>query len=110
SGSCSSRPVRRPCGCTTLLRMLGLTRQYRGSRANWSHHSNYLYFDSREHEPWLCRFQVADTMLQRIVSLKGVRRAGHPVWPWMGLTPDDSPLSLRDTGTQEIYALDWDAP
>jgi hypothetical protein len=29
---------------------------------------------------------------------------------WFGLAPDDSPLVLRDTGTQDIYALDWEAP
>jgi hypothetical protein len=29
---------------------------------------------------------------------------------WTGLAPDDSPLALRDIGTQEIYALDWEAP
>jgi len=28
----------------------------------------------------------------------------------MALTLDDSPLVLRDVGTQEIYALDWQAP
>jgi hypothetical protein len=26
------------------------------------------------------------------------------------VAPDDSPLVLRDIGTQEIYALDWAAP
>jgi len=26
------------------------------------------------------------------------------------LAPDDSPLVLRDIGTQEIYAFDWQAP
>jgi hypothetical protein len=26
------------------------------------------------------------------------------------LAPDDSPILLRDIGSQEIYALDWDAP
>jgi hypothetical protein len=26
------------------------------------------------------------------------------------LAPDDSPLVVRDVGTHEIYALDWDAP
>jgi hypothetical protein len=26
------------------------------------------------------------------------------------MAPDDSPLLLRDTGTQEIYALDWQVP
>jgi len=29
---------------------------------------------------------------------------------WMGLTPDDSVLAMRDTGTQEIYALDLQLP
>jgi hypothetical protein len=29
---------------------------------------------------------------------------------WTGLAPDDSPLALRDISTQEIYAIDWDAP
>ena len=28
----------------------------------------------------------------------------------LGLAPDDSPLLRRDTGTHEIYALDWLAP
>jgi hypothetical protein len=26
------------------------------------------------------------------------------------LAPDDSPLVARDTSSQEIYALDWQAP
>jgi hypothetical protein len=26
------------------------------------------------------------------------------------LTPDDSPLLLRNLGTQDVYALDWEAP
>jgi hypothetical protein len=32
------------------------------------------------------------------------------VGQWLGLAPDDSLLVLRDVGTHEIYALDWDAP
>jgi hypothetical protein len=34
------------------------------------------------------------------------RRVSH----WVGLAPDDSPLLLRDTGSQDIYALDWESP
>jgi hypothetical protein len=30
--------------------------------------------------------------------------------PWLGLGPDDSPLVLKDIGTQDIYALDWEEP
>lgn len=29
---------------------------------------------------------------------------------WCGLSSDDSPLVLRDIGTQEIYALDLRLP
>jgi hypothetical protein len=29
---------------------------------------------------------------------------------WNGLTPDDSPLALRDESTEEIYALEWQLP
>jgi len=29
---------------------------------------------------------------------------------WVGLAPDDSPLLPPDAGTQDLYALDWDAP
>jgi hypothetical protein len=29
---------------------------------------------------------------------------------WFGLAPDDSPLLLKDTGSQEIVALDWQVP
>jgi hypothetical protein len=30
-----------------------------------------------------------------------------PSWAlWFGLTPDDSLLTMRDLGTQEIYAFD----
>jgi len=39
-----------------------------------------------------------------------VRRAVGAFAAWSGLALDDAPLVLRDTGTQEIYALDWQAP
>ena len=41
--------------------------------------------------------------------MKDVPRAGN-LGTWIGLAPDDSPLMLRDTGTAEVYALDWEAP
>ena len=77
---------------------------------NWSRDSKYIYFRSREQPPWLTRFRIADASLERIGSLKDVRRTGIFGWTWVGLTPDDSPLILRDIGTQEIYALDLQSP
>ena len=43
-----------------------------------------------------------------MASLKNLRLTG--TYAWTGLAADDSPLMLRDVGTQEIYALDWQAP
>ena len=73
---------------------------------SWSRDSKYVYFDSPQGEPGFYRVRVADHKLERLFSLKNVRLADV----WTGLAPDDSPLVLRDVGTQEIYALDWEAP
>jgi hypothetical protein len=48
--------------------------------------------------------------MQRVASLKGLPRVVTPWVSWSGLTPDGSPLLMRDTGTQEVYALDFEAP
>ncbi len=29
---------------------------------------------------------------------------------WLGLTPDDSPLLLKDTGTHEVVSMEWHEP
>jgi eukaryotic-like serine/threonine-protein kinase len=76
---------------------------------NWSHDDKYVYFKSPAgDETALYRIPLEDRKLERIISLKDIRRTGN--WgPWAGLTPDDSPLILRDIGVEEIYALDWEA-
>ena len=48
--------------------------------------------------------------MEPVASYKNLRRVISFGWPWMGLTPDGSPLFMRDTGTQEVYALDFEAP
>lgn len=73
---------------------------------SWSRDSKYVYFDSPEGEPGFYRVRITNHKLERLFSLKNVRLADF----WMGLAPDDSPLVMRDVGTQEIYALDWEAP
>jgi Tol biopolymer transport system component len=77
---------------------------------NWSHDDRSVYFKSPAgDETVLYRVRLEDRKLERIISLKDIRRTGN-LGPWVGLTPDDSPLILRDIGVQEIYALDWEAP
>ena len=38
-------------------------------------------------------------------NLETLRRAWGIWGPWMGLTPEDSPMFLGDVGSQEVYSL-----
>ena len=78
---------------------------------SWSHDGQYVYFDTTlTEDPALYRVRISDRKLERLVSLKGPQRFWGQFGPWMGLAPDDSPLIVRDTSSQEIYALDWQLP
>jgi dipeptidyl aminopeptidase/acylaminoacyl peptidase len=78
---------------------------------SWSRDGQYLYFDtSFTEDPAFFRVRMSDRKLERLVSLKGMRRFLGEFGSWTGLAPDDSPLMTRDTSSQEIYALDWQAP
>jgi eukaryotic-like serine/threonine-protein kinase len=78
----------------------------------WSHDGKYVYFDSpTEAEPSIYRVQIKDHKLERVASLKDVKRpTSVSTGGWTGLAPDDSLLALRDISTYEIYALDWQLP
>jgi Tol biopolymer transport system component len=75
----------------------------------WSKSGDYVYFLHEEDQPSVMRIRIRDRKLERVADLKNFRQAGY-FSIWLGLAPDDSPLLLRDTGTQEIYALDWQVP
>ena len=77
--------------------------------ASWSADSKYIYFNSLEVQPNLYRVRIGDGKLQQIASLQGIRQAPTTA-DWSGLAPDDSPLMVRDVGSQEIYALDLQFP
>jgi hypothetical protein len=73
---------------------------------NWSADARYLYFLRRGSDPAILRIRIADGTIEQVTNLQGVRQTGFRSGFWMGLTPDDSPLLLRDVGTEEIYSLD----
>ena len=77
----------------------------------WSHDGGYVYFDvTTPHDSAYVRVRASDGKTERLASLKNVRRY-LGIWGfWSGLAPGDIPLLARDTGEQEIYALDWRAP
>lgn len=78
---------------------------------SWSRDGQYLYFDTTlTDDPAFFRVRISDRKLEWLVSLKGVRRFWGELGEWTGLAPDDSPLLVRDTSSQEVYALDWQAP
>lgn len=80
---------------------------------NWSRDGQYLYFDSAfSKQPALYRVRIRDRKLEPLMSLKDVRLTGRafPHGSWSSLAPDDSPLLLRDVGSEELYALDWEVP
>jgi hypothetical protein len=79
---------------------------------NWSSDGQRLYMNKvNVSDPALFRLRLNDHKLEQLVDLKSLK--GHPGWGgvwWSGLAPDESPLFLRDRGSQEIYALDWQLP
>jgi Tol biopolymer transport system component len=78
---------------------------------SWSRDSKYLYFDSTySNSQSFCRIKLGETKHEVAVSLKQLRRYFGSVGAWSGLTPDGSPIFVRDISTQEIYALDVQFP
>ncbi len=82
--------------------------------SQWSRDGKYLYFSnptaSSKAKPFY-RLRISDRKTELIASADfphGLANA-TPSW-WTGLAPDDSPLCLRDTSIQEIYALDVNLP
>ena len=50
---------------------------------------------------------MSDRKVEPVVSLKKIPVAADA---WFAPGPNNSLITTRDTGTKEIYALDWEAP
>jgi Tol biopolymer transport system component/predicted Ser/Thr protein kinase len=75
---------------------------------NWSRDGKYVYFVRVPDNPAVLRIRISDRKLEQVADLKGFTPTGS--WGiWLGLDPDDSPLMLRDAGTQDVYSLNWEA-
>ena len=70
----------------------------------WSHDGKYVYMQQSENASGaIVRVRVKDRKLETVLSLKDFPM--NTDGDWMGLTPDDSVLLMRDHSVQEIYAL-----
>ena len=83
----------------------------RAAYPNWSRDGRHIYF-ARPYsdDPALYRVHIADGNVEKITTLDPRALSWGIVGKWTGLAPDDSPLVLRDTSVEEIYALEWQAP
>ncbi|MGB7731614.1 MAG: protein kinase [Candidatus Acidiferrum sp.] len=77
----------------------------------WSRDGKYLYFENRLTDtPGYYRIQLGQTRPELVLDLKDLRQYATLFGPWSGITPDGSPLFIRDLSTDEIYALDLELP
>ena len=77
---------------------------------NWSRDGRYIYFDDPyRDDPAIYRVRISDRRLERLATLDPGKLAWAIVGKWTGLGPDDSPMVLRDTSVEEIFALHWNA-
>jgi eukaryotic-like serine/threonine-protein kinase len=74
----------------------------------WSRDGDFLFFISDLNGPEkISRIWMRDRKVEPVANWENIRVAG---WGWFAATPDNSLITARDAGTDEIYALDWEAP
>jgi dipeptidyl aminopeptidase/acylaminoacyl peptidase len=78
----------------------------------WSRKGEYLYFDAATKDGVsIYRVSARDHRLERVTAIPPPTGLAFGLFgPWTGLDPEDSPLLMRDTSVQEIYALDLQLP
>ena len=87
-----------------------LSPQHTVGFTEWSADGRYLYFDNGwSADPAIYRLRVADQKVEQVLTLKKFRRVLWGYLPWFGLTPNSEVLLMRDIGSQEVYALDFDS-
>jgi eukaryotic-like serine/threonine-protein kinase len=74
---------------------------------NWSHDGKYVYVLDSRGKNAVVRIRIADQKLEQVADLKDLNPTGR-YGAALALTPSDEPLLLRDTGTQDIYSVDWE--
>ncbi len=77
----------------------------------WSHNGDSVSFLG--HAPGadkVFRARVGDRKIEEVVDLKNFHQAPFLAGGWLGLAPDDSPMLMRDAGTQDFHALSVQLP
>ena len=98
----SSRPLRH------LSRSFGVVgSQWRRQCTCTGDIGEYIYFREKSGPAGeLVRVRTSDRVLEHVLSLNDFPQVVETFAGWIGLTPDDAPVLIRDRSVQEIYALD----
>jgi len=73
----------------------------------WSSDSQYLYYMRYGERPAILRIHLSDRKVEEVAGLSAFRQGGRLAGLQFALAPDGCPTLLRDTGTQEIYSVNW---
>jgi eukaryotic-like serine/threonine-protein kinase len=76
---------------------------------NLSHDGKYVYVLDFRGKDAVVRIRISDHREEQVADLTNFVSAGR-YGGALALTPDDSPLLLRDTGSQDVYSVDWQSP
>jgi Tol biopolymer transport system component len=74
----------------------------------WSRDGKAIYMLDFSNRGAVIRVRLADGKTETVTDLGNFAIAGG-FGGSLALAPDDSPLLLRDRGTQDVYAMDWGA-
>jgi Tol biopolymer transport system component len=78
---------------------------------NWSKDGRYIYFDSLfQRNKELLRMRIPGAQVEHLASLSGFEVGVGDAGAWNSVTPDGSPMLMRNIGTSEIYRLDVELP
>ena len=75
----------------------------------WSSDSKYVYVMDYRGGFLILRVRISDHKQEPVADFTTLNLTGL-YGNWWGLAPDGSPLTLRNTGTTDVYSLDWQAP
>ena len=80
--------------------------------AGWefSPDGQYLQYLDKTGSGCVWKIRLSDGNKEKVVDLQNFIGTGYYGFAQLSVAPDGSPLLLRDTGTQDIYSLDWEEP
>ncbi len=76
---------------------------------SWTKDGQYLQILDGTGTGTVFRIHLSDGKAERVLDLKNFTQTGN-YGSWLAIAPDDSPLLLRNVGTQDVYSLNWEEP